>query len=380
MSLSRQSTLKAQDTEREQVVVPARPDEARRAVVDLVGKTNFEDEQEFNRLNIFFEECLKRYFLEDKSFRYFLHHLAGTWPTLSSDGPANLAAQRFYEKKGYPWLRLLVENYVYLFDHEKLRLVGSSQDETEDQSSDAEPPFLQTALIRGNQFFIDCLLHISEDEGLNIWADMLSQPFTDNQNCLHLAILKEMSSSLGMIRKCSQEALLQADDKGDQPLHVAMRQTSVGRTGRGGAGKLQLPEPSGKRYTSNSSLRRMNDYRDLGGSGRSNEATGFDSSDVYREMKLRAMAIPQERRSAFMVSLLASVNKKGRSPYQLRLQTKLDSSTSKDATDLKTKEQGFREEMKQDIFQYLTKITDVRKALYGTEGMLLHTSDYMDRS
>lgn len=347
--------MNRQDTSDEPDSVPDNPEKALERILKMINDLKFQDVAQFNGFKNFFKNCIERYGCEDNDIRYFLQYLADKWPTVSSDGGVNVIARTFYEEKGHLLLKWLVEDHTALFEVDMFRS-EENQDGTETPASETRTPFLQIVLDRGNQYFVDTLLRISEDPNLDIWRDILSQPFPNKQNCLHIAILRNMSSSTRMVLKCSEDALLQADEKGDQPLHVAMRGTSVGRIGRGGAGALLLLEANERPYSSNTKL------------PRSNETVGLDSRDVYQMMRQRATAMPEKERREFMVKLLASPNSKGRSPYQLRLQTKLDDCPDPKAKSLRERELKFREDMKGDIFQYLTDVSDVRKALYGTEG------------
>ncbi|KAH6987004.1 hypothetical protein EDB80DRAFT_881442 [Ilyonectria destructans] len=242
-----------------------RDQDPRDRIANQARITNFDDDKELAKLAAKFKEYIES---SADNYETCIAYFAQNWPAPTSYNAAENVAQEFYQKTGYPLLRWLMDEHPNLF----LDMGGTDQH------------FLEHALNRGNTFFVDCLVHMSQEHSFDI-GDILSTLFADQQNGLHVAIAKQMSCSVAMVSRCSKEALLQRNNDNNLPLHLAMK-----ISGRKASPTLKLSRRRKAPYQPNTSSRRSTfaDYGDGGlkssslisvdgpGLGRDNEASFFD--------------------------------------------------------------------------------------------------------
>ncbi|GAW22634.1 hypothetical protein ANO14919_121760 [Xylariales sp. No.14919] len=345
-------------------------------ILDDANSIDFADEEQEKKL---FDKFVK--FDNEGHAEYFLCHLVKNWPVPSLGAPeADAKAREFYETRGYEFLRWLLLNFYGLFDDSVDAHLKERDTDRNDSGSKAN--FLEIALRdKQNQYFVECLLHISSQEGIDEIADILSQSFSSGENSLHLAISQRLTCSPQMVQRCNSDALLEADRNGNLPIHLAMELWGKQR----GLQELRFPQkqPSEGTYEANKGVRRasvthnnpalkpsnIDKSHDTPG-GRPNPNTTFKASDVYRQMKRKTEEMREDDGKKFMTSLLTAVNNMGRSPYQVRL----GGPKPKEAVNEMTSELQFQREMKSDIFKYITDISAVRTALYGIEGLARYAS------
>ena len=326
-------------------------DKAQQIILDLARELDFTDD---NAVQIF-----------EKSVRFTSAHCKTLLHTLAS-----LKEPEFYDTNGHDLLGLLLERHPSL-------LLERSRD------SKRQLP-LHIAIEKKRHHFLECFLGRTYGENnKTIINEVLSDTESGSYkwNCLHMAIYHGLPCCERLIAKCPPAALKQQDHYGHTPLHLVMEKQ---RKTWPSTKKLSERVDSLPAVSNTSKPRQKNNWTKpdtalsslKSGSEKgdhqsptvksSNAALGkpgyqsfTDKAEPDKNLIFDPVEILKLLHSTGPKDQLTAINKEGDSPYQVRV---------KKFTTSKETEKKFQKHIKNLIFEKLTEIPDVRRALYGTQG------------
>ncbi|KAF5977372.1 intracellular serine protease [Fusarium bulbicola] len=261
----------------------------------------------------------------------------------------------WYSDKGQSLLSWMMGHEILVEHFYSIPVLGKG-----DEFSNKLP--IPLAITQKNWAFLACLLRVLYDHNDlsrskkmgSLDAILERQAPGVDGNCLHSAMSDNIPFVSFMAAVCSPKALRQPNLQGCTPLHIAMVM---------GVGKAPVkPIPPLPKSLSATKKEAAGDFDDdTKDEPRWNEA--FNPYDIFQEITKRQDA------KEVLTEVLTVANNDGKSPYQLAMQNQPE---------------YLQEEMKRCIFQRITGIQNVSKALYGTSGevkdLCLDMSDFNQSS
>lgn len=205
--------------------------------------------------------------------------------------------------------------------------------------SRGELSLLHSAIERNRHHFLDTVLDISDETGISL-ESALEAVDHRRGNCLHAAISRRLPCSARMVMKSSENALTMRDCDQNTPLHLAMENRRM----------IFAP--------------RQNERKNRTESTPSKEARVFDPADILEELKAFSAKNSTDK---LLTKLFTAINAEGYSPFQIRYLYFTERHVSEE-------DMEFLGYFKDLIFDSLTEISDIERALYGIQSWFRRSS------